>query len=109
MLTEHRAMSRARCGAGLDEVKREPLVEVRVARPRRTHNIRRQLAVACAGLYEIEGRDLDVRIENGKHLGDLHLEQLAEEGTDVYARKKIARAAGSFGRAGVVAELRMVK
>ncbi len=43
------------------------------------------------------------------HLGDLDFQELAEEGADVHAGKKIARASGSFGRAGVVAEPGMVE
>ena len=43
------------------------------------------------------------------HLGELDFEQLAEERADVDAGKKIARAAGTLGRAGVVAELGIVE
>jgi hypothetical protein len=41
--------------------------------------------------------------------GELCFEELAEHGADVDARKKIARAAGTLARAGVVAELGMVE
>src|SRR5262245_41916481 len=43
------------------------------------------------------------------HLGDLRFEQLAEQGTDVDAGKKIARATRTSGGAGVITELGMVK
>ncbi len=43
------------------------------------------------------------------HFGELHFEQLAEERSDVDAGKKIARAAGTLGRAGVVTELVVVE
>src|SRR2546427_130024 len=49
------------------------------------------------------------RVEQAEHFLDLDFEELAEERTDIDARKKIARAAGSLGRAGVVAELGIVK
>ena len=42
--------------------------------------------------------------EERSHLGDLRREQLAEHRADVDAGKKIARAAGSLGRAGVIAD-----
>ena len=44
-----------------------------------------------------------------RHLGDLDLEEVAEHRANVDAGKKIARAAGSLGRAGVVTELRVVE
>ena len=44
-----------------------------------------------------------------RHLGDLDFEQLAEHRADVDAGKKIARAPGSLGGAGVVAELGIVE
>ena len=44
-----------------------------------------------------------------RHLGDLDLEQVAEQRADVDAGKKIARASGSLGGAGVVAELGVVE
>ncbi len=43
------------------------------------------------------------------HLGELDFEKLAEDRADVDAGKKIARAPGSLGGAGVVAELRIVE
>ena len=43
------------------------------------------------------------------HLGELNFQQLAEERPDVDAGKKIARAPGSSGGAGVVAELGMTE
>ena len=43
------------------------------------------------------------------HLDDLDGEQFTEQRPDVDARKKIARAPGSSGGAGVVAELGMVE
>src|SRR5689334_7385332 len=48
-------------------------------------------------------------VQQREHLGDLNLEQLAEDGADVDAGKKIARAARSSGGAGVVAELVVVE
>ena len=47
--------------------------------------------------------------ENREHLGELRGEQLAEQRPDVDARKKIARASRSSGRAGVVADLGVVE
>src|SRR4029079_4239152 len=47
--------------------------------------------------------------EQLRHFSDLHFEQLAEQWTDVDAGKKIARASGSPGRAGVVAGVGIVK
>ena len=43
------------------------------------------------------------------HLGELNFQQLAKKSTHVDAGKKIARAAGSLGRTGVVAELGIVE
>ena len=43
------------------------------------------------------------------HFGELNLDELAEERPHVDARKKIARAPGTAGSAGVVAELGMVE
>ena len=48
-------------------------------------------------------------LKDRRHLGDLRCEQLAEERTDIDAGKKIARAAGTLGRAGVVADARIVE
>ena len=48
-------------------------------------------------------------LENRRHLGELRGQQFAEQWTDVDAGKKIARAAGTLGRAGVVAERAIVK
>ena len=47
--------------------------------------------------------------EQPKHVAELFREQLAEDGTDIHAGKKIARAACSLGRAGVIAVLWMVE
>ena len=44
-----------------------------------------------------------------RHLGDLDGEQFTEERPDVDAGKKIARASGTAGGAGVVTELWMVE
>src|SRR5204863_4356368 len=49
------------------------------------------------------------QVQDLRHFRDLHGEELAEDRADVDAGKKIARAAGSPGRAGVVAELGVVK
>ena len=48
-------------------------------------------------------------LENRRHLGELRGQQLAEQWADVDAGKKIARAAGSQGGAGVVTELGIVQ
>ena len=71
-------------------------------------------AVAGACLDEIEGWGLTPRSGSqtpcrSPHLGESDCEQLAEERADIDAGKKIARAAGSLGRAGVVTELGIVE
>ena len=43
------------------------------------------------------------------HLGELNFQQLAKKSTHVDAGKKIARAAGTLGRAGVIADLGIVE
>ena len=64
-------------------------------------NIRGLLRVPCALRRN--------RRKNLRHLGDLDLEEVAEHRANVDAGKKIARAAGSLGRAGVITELRVVE
>src|SRR2546428_136662 len=53
--------------------------------------------------------DLCGCLEDARDLGELDFEELAEQRTDIDAGKKIARAARSLVRAGVVAELGMVE
>src|SRR5438876_2599325 len=48
-------------------------------------------------------------MQNFSHFCELCGEKLAKQWPNVHAGKKIARAAGSSGRTGVVTELRMVK
>src|SRR5439155_7736806 len=84
--------------------------------PRGAQDVGGETAVGRTGLYEIE-TGLGIwdsgfgirRTENREHLGELHREQLPEERPDVDARKKIARASRSAGRAAVVADLGVVE
>ena len=107
--------------AGLHEVQAERVVESRIAVSCRTQDVGGQTAIAGAGFDEIEAPDrrgsraLDfLRVRRGlrgqgAHFSELDFQQLAEEGPDVDAGKKIARAAGSLGRTGVVAEVGVVE
>ena len=84
--------------------------------------MRREFGVTADGAAEdvggqapVAGADFD-QIEGcvggpheGRHLGNLCFEQLAEEGADVDAGEEIARTPGSLGGAGVVAELWIVE
>ena len=74
---------------------------------RRAQDVGGEPTVAGAGFHQIErAGDPALRgLENVGHLGDLQLEQIAEQRPDVDAGKKIARASRPLGRAGVVAEL----
>ena len=53
--------------------------------------------------------DFFTSVDVGPLFGDLDFEQFAEDRPDVDAGKKIARAPGSLGGAGVIAELGMVE
>ena len=97
-------------GAGFDEVKTQAVVQRGMLRARRTQHIGSEPAVARAGFNQIKRiRNREFGIEDVERLGDLPLEQLAEQRPDVDAGKEIARASGLLGRAGVVAELGVVE
>ena len=110
---EGRGMGAPGLGAGFDQVKTKPVVQSGMPLARRAEDIGGEPAVARAGFDEIEEsartRRAMSRIENLGHLGDLLFEQVAEQRPDVDAGKKIARASRPLGRAGVVAELGIVK
>ena len=110
-VAERFALSLSRPGAHLDEMEMQPVVERPIASSDRAKDIGRQPAVARRRLDEIKSGlgARDSGLEKGGHLGDLDGEQLAEDGPDVDAGKKIARAARSLGGAGVVAELAVVE
>src|ERR1700758_1683147 len=96
----------------------------RIATASSAQDVGRESAVSGAGFDQIKDRrrrrglrtplgSLSVLSvlcgKNCRHLGDLNLEELAKEGADIDAGKKIARASRPPGRAGVVAELGIVK
>ena len=85
------------------------VVEVGMMRLRRAQDVGGQPPVAGAGFDQVEAGSLKSEIRNLKYFGELDFEELAEQRPDVDAGKKIARAAGSLGRAGVVAELGIVE
>src|ERR1700704_6428478 len=71
-----------------------------------------ETAISGACFDEIERRDRRTALAGGEdvcHLGDLSREQLTKDRSDIDAGKKIARAAGSLGRAGIVAQLGMIE
>src|SRR5204863_9066335 len=80
---------------------------------RGSENVRRQAAIPRARLDEIKSwlgaRGWGLGCKQRRHLCDLHREQFAEYRADVDAGKKIARAAGTLGRAGVVAVIGIVE
>src|SRR5438552_13035928 len=60
-------------------------------------------------IFAIRNPRSAIRTQNVRHLGELSLEQLSKQRSRVDAGKKIARATGPAGRAGVVAKLRMIE
>src|ERR1700694_1554350 len=84
--------------------------ERRIATTRGAEDVGGESAVTRSGLHQIEmGFGMWDSGENRGHLGELNLEELAEDGAHIDAGKKIARASRPLGRAGVVAELGIVK
>jgi hypothetical protein len=101
----------ARSGADLDQVESQPFIHCGVVPPNRTQDIRRQPAVSRAGLDEIKSGlgARDSGLEQSSHFENLLSEKRAEDGSDVDAGKKIARAARSLGGAGVVTDVGIVE
>ena len=98
-----------------DERKANSGVELGVGSLRCVQHITGQTAGASAGLDQVERwglgtGDLGLCLnQHAPHFGELLSQQLTEDGADVDAGKKIARTSGLLGRAGVVAEFRMVE
>src|SRR5262245_36899865 len=92
--------------------------DIRMSVPGGAKDVGGKAAVACARFDQVEHVDRGLRAsfpicrerrKQLRHLGDLDLEEVAEYRADVDAGKKIARAAGPLRRAGVIAELGVIK
>src|SRR6185503_17990688 len=96
--------------AALNQMQPEAIEEGRVTAPNGAQDVGGKPSVAGTGFDEIE---TGIRMGGGRqqcrHFGKLNPQKLAEERPDIDAGKKIARASGSLGRAGVVAELGVVE
>jgi hypothetical protein len=100
-------LCRPRGGARFNEVQIQMRQDVREAAAKPVENIGRQLSVPGTRFNEVNVSRCTT--EKGRHLADLDGEELTEQRADVDARKKIARASRSPGRAGVVAKRRVVE
>ena len=94
-------MPAARRIARFHEVQLHVLVGSWMVGAERSEHVRGKAAIAGAGFDQ---RERPAGRRELGHLGDLTGEKRAEDGTDIDAGKKIARAPGSAGGAGVVAE-----
>jgi serine protease Do len=104
-LAERRALRIAGDGARFDQIQIGGTIELRRPIARCAQDVGGETAVARSSLHQIEVLRASRGPQDFAHLLDLDGEELTEDRADVDAGKEIARAPGTSGRAGVVAEL----